>query len=457
MLFFVVVAAMPPQFLYWDDLGFLERARDPIQLDYGHALYVPTLRGWRAFLSLFDFTTEEYAAKMLSSIFAAFVFVLLWKRLERTGLATTSAIALSALVGTTPFFWRQTGIVEPTTPTLAFLLLAARAAERYGEARTLGRAIALVLFCSITFGYHVVSVLALPWLVHLAWSRPRPPLRHLLVPASLTLALALVLTLARKLSVLATLFGYWTGFLPPFSSETLVENRAEGWTILVHGFPVLLVLGGLGIVLSAARKRFPRGLVLGLPYGLAFLFLGAPKVGLLLPVSVSLGLVAGEAFASFERRRPLALVGELLASAVLAFQVGFGLVRAYDRAVTPDTLQESATLMAGGLPKGSLLLAGPTAHHVLWFTEVPCVALPNEIHSAPTRPDGKKDVIALVREVARRMSPSYERVYLSSEALDYLVWRWNADPTTLSLDAEGTIVVRDDPALYLVPLAIPKP
>jgi hypothetical protein len=452
VLFFVVIAALPSQALYWDDIGFLEWARDPMHLDYGHALYIPTLRAWHELMLLLDYTTEEYAAKMLSSLFAAAAFVLLWTRMERMGLSRTAAFALSALVGTTPLAWRQAGIVEPTTLTLTFLLCAARAAELYRESRTLPRAFALAACTALALGYHVVSVFVLPWLVHLAWGRPRPPVRHLWVPAGIVAALGLALLATGQAPVLSHFVGYWRGFLPTFSAAWLRETWREGSVIAVHGFALPLVLGTAGAVLLLARRRFPSALALALPYAGAFLLLGAPKVGLLLPVSLALGLVAAEALAS-AGTSARATLGEVLLALALAWQVASGLVQALDRAVTPDTLQEEALLMAAALPEGSLLLAGPAAHHVRWFTEVPCVALPNEIHSAPAAIDGRKDAIAVVRELVGRSAPSYADVYVSSEALDYLRGRWSADPSALPLDAARAIVVRADPPLALVPFA----
>jgi hypothetical protein len=453
VLFFVVVAALPPQALYWDDIGFLAWARDPLQLDYGHALYTPTLRLWHELMLLLDYTTEEYAAKMLSSLFAAAVFLLLWLRLERQGLTRSAAFALAALVATTPFFWRQAGIVEPTTLTMTCLLCAASAAERYRAARSARNALVLVLYTGLAFGYHVVSVLALPWLVVLSWGRPRPPLAHLAWPIALGAAALLALVVSGQLALLAHFFGYWEGFLPRLSGAWLAETSREGWAIALHGFPLPLVLGALGGAWLLARRRLPVALALGLPYGVAFFFLGAPKVGLLVPVSLALGLAAGEALASVVRQAVRGPLAEFLLAGALAFQVGYGVVRALERAVTPDTLQEEANLMAAGLPRGSVLLAGPAAHHVLWFTQAPCIALPNEIHAAAPGIDGTKDVLAIVSEVESRAAADHAAVYISSEALDYLQWRWKADPSQLALDAGRTIVLRDQPALYLVPFA----
>ncbi len=455
VLFFVVIAALPPQALYWDDIGFLQYARDPIRLDYGHALYIPTLHRWHELLSAFGLRSEEHAAKLLSALAAALFFVLLWSRLERTRIEPLAALTIALIVGTAPLFWRQATIVEPTTLTLAALLVAARAAERYGEARTVLRAATLCLASAVVLGYHVVSIFALPWLVHLAWRpAPAPPRRQLWVPLAGVLLLFLALAAAGKLAELPVFFRYWQGFLPAFSADAVAQHVQRSAEILRFGFPASLVVGGLGLALLFARRRVPRALWLGLPYYLAHVLLGQPDVGLLLPVSLSLGLIGAEGFAVLPSARVARWVGAFFLPLLCSFQLAFGMVRALERAVTPDQLQESAALLAGALPDSCLLLAGPVAHHVLWFTEVPCIALPNEIHAAPNEPDGTKDVLAVVRSVVEREAARFKRVYVSSEALDYLGLRWNADPSKLALDTRATIRVRDTPPLYLVPFAL---
>ena len=83
------------------------------------------------------------------------------------------------------------------------------------------------------------------------------------------------------------------------------------------------------------------------------------------------------------------------------------------------------------------------------------VALPNELHATPdTAPGGSLDVVAFVHRIAAREAQQYEQVYLSSEAIDYLLWRWQADVSRLHVDPEGVILVRRNPELYLVPLVL---
>ena len=110
----------------------------------------------------------------------------------------------------------------------------------------------------------------------------------------------------------------------------------------------------------------------------------------------------------------------------LAIQLGYGLVVALERTQTPDDEREKAILLAGALPESAVLLAGPVAHHVRWLTAVPVVALPNEIQAAAPGPDGPRDPLDVVRAVAAREAATHDSVYISSEALDYLEWRFRA-------------------------------
>jgi len=462
-LFFVAIGALPPEALHWDGIGFLEWAgRDPIQLDYGHTLYLPLLRAFHAGLEVLWYGTWEYSSKLLSSFGAAAFFVLLWRRLERGGLDVFLGFTLAALASTTPIFWRQAGIVEPTTWTLAALLLADRAAERYGGRRTAGSCVLFVVAFLVLLGFHLVSLCAAPWLARRArlW-RDRPPRSHLLVPLAFALLLFGALAAADKLAELASFGAYWRGFLPRLEPRALGAHAAFLLRVLGLGMPGLFVAGvlGAGVALGTrgtsparAKEVLLEAVLLALPYLLAYLALGKPVVGLLLPVGVGLALAAESGLCALPRGAFADRAAATLLSALVVFQVGHGMVSGLQRARTPDDLQEEAELLAGALPRDAVLLAGPVGHHVRWFTGAPVVVLPNELHAARPGPGGKVDAIALVQAVAARESQRHALVYLSSEAIDDLVLNWGADPSLLSVDPEGLIRVRHEPPLYLVPL-----
>jgi hypothetical protein len=452
LLFFVVIGAMPPEALFWDGIGFLQWARsEPLQLDYGHALYTPLLRLWHAALNTVWYATWEFSAKLLSSLAAALFFVLLWSRLERRGLAPLASFTLAALAATTPLFWRQAGIVEPTTLTLAALLLAARSAERYGEARTLGRCTLLVAGVALALSFHVVSVFAFPWLFALARGPAgRPPARHLAVPLTALAGLPVLLSVAGKLGELAAFGRYWVAFLPEGGASSVAAHAREAGRMLVGGFPGVVVAGALGLVVVACReRRAPRACALALPYLVAFLLLGKPAVGLLVPVSLALALLAAEGLASLDRGRALRAAGVLL-PLLLTYQVGHGMAWGLRRARTPDDFQEQAELLAAALPRDAVVIAGTLSHHLVWSTDAPVVPLPNELHAAGPGANAP----ALLRALATRAAGESGRVFLSSDAIEYLELRWGTRREELPLDPSEVVVVRRDPLLYLVPLRL---
>ncbi len=477
LLFFVAIGALPPEALYWDGIGFLQRATaGGADLDYGHALYVPLLEVWHRGLNLVWYATWEFSAKLFSSLGAATFFVLLWIRIERRGLDPVPSFALALVGATTPLFWRQAGIVEPTTWTLAMLLVAAAAAEHYGERPTVARAAGFALSVALLLGLHVVSVFALPWLVWRTRHRESgfPPLMHAGLFALFAGAAVLLLDATNKLGEAWSFVGYWAGFLPAFELETGRANAGVAWQVLTVGMPGALVAGAIGVALSAGiGRRCSDAWILGVPYLVAFLVVGQPVAGLMIPLGVVLTLCAAdgarELVAREYARLDFALVRVLL-PLLIVLQTGQGMATALKRARTPDDLQQQAELLAAALPKSSVMLAGTVAHHVHWVTNAPVVALPNELHGVasggvvsvdadgiPLAPRATGDVLEALRSIAAREAQSYEAVYLSSDAIDWLEWRFGVSPTTLPVDRAGSILVSQAPLLYLVPMLLPTP
>jgi len=452
LLFAAVIALLPTQALYWDGLAFLQAARPPLELDYGHFLYVPLLRAAHAVLAPW-IESEVFSARLVSAVAAGGCLVLLWARAERTGLAASEAVAAALLVVTTPLFWRQADVVEPATLTIAALLCAWEAARRYGERRSALRLALLCASMAALLGLHLAAVFALPWLVDRARGpAPRPPASHLVVPAGLVLAVLAAGALAGDLGAFLV---YWRGFLPPaagFAAAVGEHARMLG-RVLTEGTPVLSAAGALGVVVLVARERAGlRGpALLAAPFLVAFLVLGKPVVGLLLPVTVALGAVVARAAAlTVAHPRTRAVAGVALA-VLVAVQGTAGLVGAARRALTPDRLQEVAVLIAGALPRDAVVLAGPVAHHLRWHTGAPVVALPNAIHAARSR-DAAADPVHVVVAEGERLAASYAAVYVTSGALDYLGAHWGADAGRLPLDWERALVVSREPDVRLVPL-----
>ena len=322
VLFFVVITALPPQRIFWDGIGFLEWARSPVQLDYGHLLYIPLLHAWHGVMS-FLVASEEFSAKLLSALGAAACFLLLWTRVERKGLAPATAITVALVATTTPFLWRQATIIEPTTLTLAALLATASAAERYGSVRTPARAVTLCGAYTVLLGLHLVSIFALPWIVALARGpAPRPPARHLLVPAGFALAFLALAAGAGALPELGTFSAYWRGFLPDASAASLARHLDMAARVLSRGYPAVTWLGlGALVWYAAATRRVPRAALLAAPYLFAFVLLGKPIVGLLVPVSIGLALILADGLRALPDGRAARAVGGLLLPLALAILI----------------------------------------------------------------------------------------------------------------------------------------
>ncbi len=462
--YFVGIGAFPPDALFWDGIGFLLRAgRGELHLDPGHALYVPSLRLSHGLGAALGIDSWERTAKLFSALGATLFFALLWRRLERRRLGSAVALALAGIGATTPLLWRQAGIVEPTTWMLAALLLAASAAERYAEKRTVARGLAFVGAVLLLLGFHLVAGCALPWLLERAGlTRRRAPRAHLLVPL---IALALVLLglwLTGTFATLPSVQNYWRGFLPQLRPDVIAEHATKLGLVLTLGMPGVLVLGLLGTAV-ARRKRSEAGpgddtggaLWLAVPYLAAFLLLGKPVVGFSTPLTVALVLAAATGLERLAQKREL---GRRIVFAVLVLQLLHGGWAASQRASAPDELQERAERYAAALPPGSVLFAGTCAYHVRWFTDVPVVAVGNELHTVRPAPGQQLQEAVLERlgEMTLREAATYEDVYYASDVLGLLEWLWQIDKRELPLNPSRIVLIRRHPPLFLLPVHLPE-
>jgi uncharacterized protein (TIGR03382 family) len=454
LVYLLAVAILFPQTLSWDGLNFLMHARPPIAHDYGHALYIPALRGMdRLFGGLFG--SAERSGRFLSALGAAAAFVLLWRRAERAGATPLGAALAAALFATTALFWYEAGSIEPSTWTIAALLLAAEAAESYGRTRSGARLAALCLCIAGAIGFHLVSVLALPWIAYLAARpAPRPPLRHSAIPLALA---GLLAALAWRGGRLAAFWTYWMGFVPTFAdgvASTLRHHVERGGTIFVEGAPVLLPVGLVcGAWLMRRRPRVVEAAALAFPYAFAFLAFGKPLVGLLLPVTLAFGLLVTEAAGAARTSGGHGTLVATLSLALLA-QVGLTLPGALAWRSTADRDRDRAGLLVRTLPDSSVLFAGRLAAYIAYFyPAVPLVPLPELLHEAAAQ-RRRLDPVSVVHREARRLSGRFADCYLSSEGIEHLQEFWAVDPARLAIDATRMRTVADDPELYLVPIDV---
>ena len=98
------------------------------------------------------------------------------------------------------------------------------------------------------------------------------------------------------------------------------------------------------------------------------------------------------------------------------------------------------------------MIVGSLGHHQTWFTTAPAVILPDEIHAQGVH--AAADVLAFVTQLAEREAATHTQVYITSEAIEYLGWRWNTDGMALPIDPARRITVRAKPELALFPFTL---
>jgi hypothetical protein len=446
LAYLVLLAGLAPRALSWDAYGFLLLARAGA-IDYGHALYVPLLRGAQALAG--PWLDPEQSARAVSLLGAGLALSLLWRRAERSGAGPLAPLAAAPLP-TSGLFWHEAGSIEPASWTIAALLLAAEAAAAYARERTQRRLVLLTLATGLALSFHVVSVCALPWLARSALRPARlPPPRQLLLPGVLVALLVLLVVGDGRWPAYRD---YWTGFLPDLESglaHALGQHVRRGASLVLEGAPLLVLLGLVGVpsLWRAGRRAVlvDAGLLAG-PYGLAFLALGKPLVGLLLPALLAPALVAIEAAALARARGP---AGALVPALGLLGGMLVTFVQAIEWARTPDEDRARAALLARDLPAGARLFSGQLANALLHdHPALDVVSLPDLIHAARAR-DRTRDPIEIVEaESARSGAPSF----LSGDGFVFLQQILGADPYRLGLAEGRTWFVPEDPRLCLIPL-----
>ena len=448
------VAALYPSTVAFDGLSFLMAARAGT-IDYGHALYMPLLGAAGTLAG--DALAPERSAQLVSAAGALLAFALLWRRVERGGAPRVLALLVAACFGLSPLLWQEAGSIEPTTWTAAALLVSAEAAEAYGRRTTLARLAASLLAFGAAVGFHLVSLCALPWLVSLARRNGAAlPLRHALAPIAGALLVLLLAVLGGELGVYMR---YWSGFVPDYRGGIVSElagHLERGGRLFLEGGPVLLALSIVAVL--ALRRAGVRGAEeaawLAAPYLVAFLVLGKPLIGLLMPVFLAAALVIGRAAAldvvpaSDGTRAPRGAIPFVLALSA-ALQFGLSLPQALEWRREPDVNRTRADHLARHVPEGTRLFAGPLANHLRYYwPDVDVLSLPELWHTAHAR-DRSADPIEVVREAVRSAG---KPCLLSTDGAGFLQSGLAADLTRLGLTLESALHIPEDPRLALFPL-----
>lgn len=461
LLHFVAVGALLPQALHWDGIGFLDWARGPgFNVDPAHFLYPSVIRLAHGLLAPTGLSLE-HTARLLSAAAAAGAFVLLGTRFERGGLPVLEATLAALLVTTTHLFWLQASAVEPYTPALLAVLLAAAAADAYAARRSPTRLFLLCAAVLLALALHVVAAVALPWIVWHAHARGPLPRGHVVGAALGLLAVLLVTAGLIGWSVLARFASYGRGFFVGEASGggfgALGQHARDLAAVLSGGASFLACLGGASALVAcfapAARGAWRDAAWLGLPHLAVFLVLGKPVVALLLPFLAALGLFLAAGLRAAARIPYAPFAARVLLPAVLAVQAAFSVLEAFHAAAAPDPRRALAEELAAELPPGGALLAGEVARHVDWWTGATVAGLPDVVHNGLAEHGPEVDRAALVGEAAERLlaRAGIDSVWITSEGLLYLETIWGVAPTRVV--PAGAERLRLDHGLELVLLA----
>jgi hypothetical protein len=268
-----------------------------------------------------------------------------------------------------------------------------------------------------------------------------------------------VLALAGLGGDLGIYLRYWSGFVPDFRDgigSELAGHLQRGGRLFLEGGPVLLALSGVAaFALVRARVRgAEEGAWLAAPYLVAFLVLGKPLVGLLMPVFLAGAVVIGRA-AALEggpgpegRRAPRGAIPFVLALSA-ALQFGLSLPQALAWRREPDANRTKADRLARHVPEGTRLFAGPLANHLRYYSPgLDVLSLPELWHDAHAR-DRSADPIDVVREAVRAAG---KPCVLSTDGAGFLQSGLAADLTRLGLTLESAVRIPEDPRLALFPL-----
>lgn len=438
LLYLVAVVVLAPSAVSFDGMSFLRSAREG-WLDLGHALYTPLLVTARALAP--RVLEDATVARCVSGLGAALAFVLLWRRVERAGLAPASAGLVALAFSGSLLVWQEAGSVEPTTWTVALLLLARSAAERHARAPGVAAFLVVLLLTLAALGLHLVSVCALPWLAQ--GVRPESGRWPRAVG---WLAVGLVVlgvgVLALRSAEVARAVGYWRGFVPDLEDglpRAFPQQLLRGARLLAGGASAL-TLGALLALLGAPRRFLGAALWLGLPYGTAFVLFGRPLVGLLVPLLLAATLGLAALLASTRSSAPT----RALAALVLA-QLAWSTREAVRAWRAPDTPRLQAELYVRHLPENTVPFAGALANHLRFYhPELTLVSLPEEWSRARAA-DPLADPLELVRRLQRAAG---RPCALTSDAVAYLHQR-GAQVERLGLSPGASQRIPEDPHLAL--------
>jgi hypothetical protein len=386
----------------FDALAFLHRPRDHLFEDPAHLLYPALVQGAAALGSALGLE-PVLAASLLSALALAGAAATLAVLTRKAGAPPAVALGTGLLFALGASALREATSIEAYHPALALLggslVLALRV-------RSFAGAIATILLLVLASTMHAAALLGGFALARSLLANPHLPRRSALMALGASLAtagLALasgfgvqVLELVETARAFAAAAPEAGRVLAPASrlGRFLLENATGAALVAASALLLLLHPRHRAVVLETALP----GAYLAAPFLSAFLVLGTPMLGLLLPASFGLALLGAPSLAR--------LGPGILVPALLVLQAALTLPTAIREARAPDPLREEAEALLAAAPPDAVFLAGPVAWHLRHLGAARVLSIDELFHEARARsrrePEAREVLIPALAHYADR-------------------------------------------------------
>lgn len=381
----------------WDGLAFLLRAEETPWGDPAHLLYPAILNaaGWVGGMFGVDRITS---GKLLSAFALALGFFLFQRLLWVRGLHRVPSVLHALLLVTMPGLLREGLRLEVYWPSLATMLAALLLATR---SRSFVHGLLSTALLGLSATLHAAAVIALPALfVTMPGPGWRSPPRQALC-AAVGLGIVAVAAVPPLRTLFVELWSATAGFIPIATQEAgfgriAVNGGRAGQWVMSDALTLLIVPA---VVTSSAAfnppgGRFPLpGLTLGCSFLIAFLGLGVPVLGLLIPATLGFIWMMAE----FIPRRWF-LLCTLLVALSAAVNISMYWTKGRREHARPDDLRNSAITLADAVPADAAVLAGADAQHLRYFTGLSVIAIDEIFHRARRAGNPRPDPVVVLRE-----------------------------------------------------------
>ena len=461
-LAFTVLAPLLRRTVNWDGMSFLLQAeRGYDRLDYMHLLYPWYLAAATKLGAIFGLESTTSAAAF-SALCAALLFTCFVEFLRSFDIARAPARLVAACVLTTPELLRESVSIEVYTPALSGLVLAAFFARRHALRPTpilmTASAVAFVFATSC----HAAILLALPWIIRL--SRPVQAKTTWRSRAPFLLVLAASLLGGSLLGIdyqnLRDFGLHLRGFLPWWTNDrgaaTLLFDHAKLFLrFMLEGVPLLALGAAAAAVLLRRQRRAPiaHAWLLALPFASLFLITGVPILGLLLPVTIALGILLASSYrhsASTDRR----LIATL--ALILTVQLALTVPERLTESRQPDPQRRLAHSIESALPPDAVVIAGRSAQHLRYFTTLEVIALPVLVHETLAAQGQDANLTAATLLAAHQAYDTRRPVFITTDALATLELEGVHQETLANFPvAQPPLLVRETPPFHLFHFQFP--